>query len=137
MRKLAGKLLWLVSLVSFVFLATASVALAGDGSINGEEVTDLAAWSTISGALLPFLIGMILQQSWSRSTQATVSAAICVIDAVVITYFDHGLSLDEHLVTSVALVFVTAQTTYRNLWKPAIGLGAGEGLSPFNRTAVR
>lgn len=129
--------LYLLLITVIMALVMAPIAFADSGPVSGEELTDLASWATISGALLPFLIGMVLQQSWSRATMATVSAIICAIDAAVITYFEHGLHFDEHIIVTLGLVFVTAQTTYKRLWQPALNVGVGAGLSPFNPPATR
>lgn len=120
----------------FLLLAFPAAALADSGAVDGEELTDLGSWAVISGALLPFAIGLIVQQKWEHSEKALVAVGVCVVDAIVVTYFEHGIHIDEHLMVTAGLVFATAQTTYKGLWKPVLGVGGSNGVSPFSEKGL-
>lgn len=98
--------------------------------------TDLAAWASISAAVLPFVAGIVIQQHWDTRIKAIMVAVLATTDAVVVQGLTHGWHLDEHTVVTIAAVFAVARTTYSGLWKPALGIGGGPGLSPFSERGV-
>jgi peptidoglycan/LPS O-acetylase OafA/YrhL len=79
---------------------------------------NLAMWSLLVGSLLPPVMSFIMQPGWSRKAQAFISAAICVLVGAITVYLAGDFKMGEELVTSILLVLISAQTTYRNFWKP-------------------
>jgi hypothetical protein len=105
--------------------------------MDAGELTNLGAWAILSGALLPWLIGILVQQSWSRGAKSAVAFAVALADALVVYGFDHGFHFDDaHFVITAASVYLTAQVTYQNLWKPTLGVGGADGISPISEPVV-
>jgi len=102
------------------------------------ELTNLGAWAILSGALLPWLIGVIVQQSWSSGTKSIVAFAIAFADAVAVYGFDHGFHFfdDSHFIITLASVYLTAQVTFRSLWQPTLNVGGANGVSPITPVTV-
>lgn len=100
-----------------------SLALAQSGDVI-PDAENLAAWSAITGVLLPWAAAFLLQAQWSSQVKAVVVAVLCIVDAVIVTGFTHGWHFDQHLLVSAAAIFALARTTYAGLWSQ---LGTGPG----------
>jgi hypothetical protein len=110
--------LWL--LIVALALLFPALALADTGIPEGTpagELTDLTAWSSITGVLLPWVAALLLQAGWSSSVKSVAVAVFCGVDAIVVTGLTHGWHFDQHYIVSAAMVFALARTTYAGLWK--------------------
>ena len=96
---------------------------------------NFVAISGIVGALLPLIISFLKQTSWSTQVKRVFSFVLSIISAIVVTGASEGwaeLSLNN-LVTSFAVIFALAQTTYTGLWQDtSVEVAASNA---FDRTA--
>lgn len=74
-------------------------------------------WLLVVGFLLPLVISVIQQQSWSDQLRALVAFAACVVAGAGTAYFQ-GDFTGKRVISGILIVAVTALTTYRNFWKP-------------------
>lgn len=101
-----------------------------------EQMGNLEMWNFLVGFFLPLALSVIIQSSFSQAVQAILSFAAATVASVGTVALTHGLHFDEHLVTSVLLIFVTSVATYKNFWKPtgvAPALEAKTNLSGADR----
>lgn len=76
-----------------------------------------AAVAALTGLLLPPLIAVILQSTWSRSLKSVVSLTVYGVSAV-ITAAAAGALNGATLWQSALLVFVAGVTAHRGFWEP-------------------
>ena len=95
-----------------------------------EGLSDYQMLSLLIGFVLPLVISVIQQPSWSKPLRAWVTLAVCVITGFLIVYTTGQLN-GKSLVTSILIVLVAALATYSKFWKPS-------SLSPVieQRTAI-
>lgn len=80
---------------------------------------DFVAYAGIVGALLPLLISLLKQSTWSTQVKKYFSMAIAIVSAVIVTGVAEGwASLTwANLVTAAAVIIPLAQTTYLGFWE--------------------
>jgi peptidoglycan/LPS O-acetylase OafA/YrhL len=84
-----------------------------------DESSDLAMWSFLIGAVLPFAISFVQQPRWPSGLRATVTVVSCVIVGAGTTYFSEGgIDLDGDLVSAILRVLIAAWGSYLAFWKP-------------------
>jgi cell division protein FtsW (lipid II flippase) len=75
-------------------------------------------WSLIVGFLLPLIIAVIQQATWSDGLRAIVAFVACLVAAIGQVLIELS-SWDWRVwIQSVLLIFVTAIATYKRFWVP-------------------
>lgn len=90
------------------------------------ESLDFLVISSIVGALLPLLLNLIKQGSWSTRSKQRISMAMAVVAAFVTVGAQEGWSFTSfpinELVLSISTIIALSQTTYKGFWEDsAIG----------------
>ena len=103
------------------------------------ENLDFVAIAGLIGAVLPLIISLLKQQTWSTQVKKFVAAGIAGAVAIVYTGASEGWAVGSfsdfwsYLVTSFAVIFALAQTTYIGFWEDtAVEVRLGEA---FDRAA--
>ncbi len=84
---------------------------------------DFAALAVVIGGLLPVVISLFKQVSWSGRAKKWFAVAVSAAAAVILTAADLGLSeldqLDtwEQLAANAGIIYALAQTTYSGFWE--------------------
>ena len=78
-------------------------------------MTDFEMWSLLVGFLLPPMVAVIQQKSWSDSVRAMVTFACCIVAALGICYFSAMLD-GKGIISAVLTILVTAVATYKAFW---------------------
>ena len=86
---------------------------------------DFVTASVVVGALLPLVISLVKNQSWSKQSKRVVALVASVVAAVLTVGASEGWSaLDltdsanwATLAASFGLVYTLAQTTYSGFWE--------------------
>lgn len=105
-------------------------------SLNPDTLAALAAlgpvalWLLAVGFFSPLVIAVIQQTRWSPRRQAIVAFAFYVVVAAVTAWLQ-GIFTAFGIVTAFLVIFVTAATAYRNLWKPTGIAPAIESATPI------
>ena len=92
-------------------------------SLNPETLDALAGlgpvalWLLAVGFFSPLVIAVIQQSAWSARRQSVVAFGFYLAVALVTAWLQ-GIFNTVGIVTAVLVVFVTASTAYKNLWKP-------------------
>jgi hypothetical protein len=113
-----------------LFAAALLLAPIAFGQTPGEEapISDLLMYSALVGFLLPPVLAIVMQSSWSQRAKAVVAFLACLVAGAGTAYFE--ADLDGRTWISASLVVVTtALATYRNFWKPT-------GISPAIESAT-
>jgi hypothetical protein len=103
-------------------------------ALNPDALAALAAlgpvalWLLAVGFFSPLVIAIIQQTAWSARRQALVAFAFYLVVAAVTAWLQ-GIFTAFGLVTAFLVIFVTAATAYRNLWKPT-------GIAPAIQSAT-
>lgn len=74
-------------------------------------------WSLLVGIAAPLLVAVIQQPSWTRPVRAVVGVIAFLLLGVGTAYFEGELT-GRSWISSALIIFVAANTAYRNLWKP-------------------
>jgi hypothetical protein len=90
----------------------------------------VALWLLAVGFFSPLVIAVIQQTRWSARRQSLVAFAFYVVVAAVTAWLQ-GIFTGFGLVTAFLVIFVTAATAYRNLWKPTGVAPAIEAATPI------
>ena len=80
-------------------------------------MSQLVMWNLIVGFLLPHLIAVIQQPTWSQRARVIVTSVVCVLFGGGTAYFNGVLDNWHDVVGSILIVGVAAITFYNNLWK--------------------
>lgn len=80
-------------------------------------MSNFEMWSLVVGFLLPPVLAVVQQSSWSPRLRAVVAFAACAVAGAGVAYFQGSLT-GQRFVEAGLLVLVTAVATYRNFWKP-------------------
>lgn len=109
--------LFLVAIVVTAGAALLFVPLAlaqfGDST---DSTSDLAAWASITGILLPIGIAIVARHNWTAQAKMIFAVAVAVVDGVVVTGLTDGWNPSGHMLVTVAGVLALSQVTYRNVW---------------------
>ena len=89
-------------------------------------MTNFQMWSLIVGFLLPPVLAVVMQSSWSDRLKAVVAFTSCAVAGAGVAYFQGDLT-GKRFVEAGLVVLVTAVATYRNFWRPT-------GISPAIET---
>jgi hypothetical protein len=81
------------------------------------NVPNVVLWSTVVGFVLPPVLSIVQQPSWTDQARAWVAFIACIPFAAGTVYFNGAFNAAD-LVTSFLLIFVTAISTYKMFWKP-------------------
>lgn len=87
------------------------------------ENLDFVAIAGVIGAVLPLVISLLKQQTWSTQVKKFVSAGLAVVAAIIYTGASEGWAISSfsdfwsYLITSAAVIFALAQTTYSGFWE--------------------
>jgi hypothetical protein len=109
-------------------------------TINPDTLAALAAlgpvalWLLAVGFFSPLVIAVIQQTRWSPRRQAVVAFLFYVVVAAVTAWLQ-GIFTAFGIVTAFLVIFVTAATAYRNLWKPTGIAPAIQNATPIAGTA--
>lgn len=86
------------------------------------QTPDLIAWGTITGVLLPYLLALVNQPSWSGTARRIVavlaSIAVGTGTAYVNGAFDHLAVNRTAILAAIATVFIACQGVYAGFAKP-------------------
>lgn len=103
-----------VALAAMLVLAGTALAQV---PAEEEPITDLLMYSALVGFLLPPVLAIVIQSSWSQRAQAVVAFLACLIAGAGTAYFEADLD-GRTWVSSALVVLTTGLATYRNFWKP-------------------
>jgi uncharacterized membrane protein YkvI len=80
---------------------------------------DFVAYAGIVGALLPLLISLLKQSTWSAQVKKYFAFAVSVVAAVIVTGASEGWNAFNwaNLVTAGAVIIPLAQTMYTGFWE--------------------
>lgn len=81
-----------------------------------------ALWALAVGFITPPVVSVLNEQKWSARTKSLVAFGFYLILAAVAAYFA-GMFTVGDVGRLWLLIFLSASTSYRNLWKPT-------GISP-------
>lgn len=87
--------------------------------------SQLVQVAALIGVLLPLLIAALTKTAWSANVKAIIAFGISLAAAVVVALADATLNW-HNWVACVFVIYVLAQTTYQNIWKPT---GVSEWIS--------
>lgn len=79
-------------------------------------MSEFEMYSLIVGFLLPPVLSVVVQSSWSDRLKAVVAFVACAVAGAGVAYFQGDLT-GKRLVEAGLVVLVTALATYRNFWK--------------------
>ena len=79
---------------------------------------NLTMWTLIVGFLLPNVVALVEQPSWSKPARTAVSAVVSVLGGAGTAYFA-GDFVAKDVITSILIVGVASITFYKGFWKPA------------------
>lgn len=79
---------------------------------------DTASWGLILGVLLPLLTSVVQQPTWSAPLRAVVGLVAAVIGGFVTCLANGTVGDGQTLLSTIAVVLVAAQATYRGFYKP-------------------
>lgn len=96
----------------------------------------VALWLMAVGFFSPLVVAVIQQSRWSARRQSVVAFVFYVVVAAVTVYLN-GVFTTVGLVTAILIVFVTASTAYKNLWKPTGAAPAIEAATPAGKKQGR
>lgn len=82
-----------------------------------SEMTDLAMWSLIIGAVVPPLVSLIKRKRWSDSAKSLLSFIIFAIAGAGTAYFSDNFN-GRSIVSSFLLIAVTGYALYQSFYKP-------------------
>ena len=85
-------------------------------------MSNLEMWALIVGFVLPPVLSVVQQSSWSPRLRAVMAFIACALAGAGVAYFQGDLT-GRRFVEAGLVVLVTALATYRNFWKPT-------GISP-------
>ena len=83
-----------------------------------EQTVGIAA---VIGFFLPLIISVIQQTEWKPGAQAVVAFLVCVVAAIVGSYFTGEIKLSDpswDWITWFGAIWATAMVSYKALWKP-------------------
>lgn len=109
-------------------------------TLNPDTLAALAAlgpvalWLLAVGFFSPLVIAVIQQTRWSPRRQAVTAFLFYVVVAAVTAWLQ-GIFTAFGIVTAFLVIFVTAATAYRNLWKPTGIAPAIQNATPIAGTA--
>lgn len=78
---------------------------------------EAAEYTFIVGALLPAVITMIKQESWSTLVKQVLAVAVSLVAAIVTQAIDVGFSDWEGFVANWGTIYAMAQVTYTGFWQ--------------------
>jgi len=78
--------------------------------------TNLAMWSLIVGFVIPPVLAVVQQPTWSQSLRTVVLGVTALIAGFGTAYFAGSLD-GKDITTAVLIVLVSAISTYRGFWK--------------------
>ena len=81
---------------------------------------DLALAGSI-GAFLPLVISLVIQTEWSTQFKSVSSFIICLVFAMFTSFLSNEVALSDpnwNWITWFGAMYLTAETTYKGLWKP-------------------
>lgn len=94
----------------------------------------VALWLLAVGFFSPLVIAVIQQSRWSPRRQAIVAFLFYLVVAAVTAWLQ-GIFTAFGIVTAFLVIFVTAATAYRNLWKPTGIAPAIQAATPISTPA--
>lgn len=106
----------IVSCVVLFAMALVFAPLAFAQTPGEEPISDLLMYSALVGFLLPPVLAIVMQSSWSQQFKAVVAFVACLIAGAGTAYFDADLD-GRTWVSSTLIVLTTGLATYRNFWK--------------------
>ncbi len=91
-------------------------------------MSNLVMWTMIVGFVMPPIISVIQQPSFSQPVRAILTAILSVIGGGLTAYFNDQFNTED-VVGSILVTGVAAITFYRGFWKPT-------GVSPAIENAT-
>ncbi len=99
-------------------------------------MSDLQMWSLLVGVAAPLLVAVVQQPGWTRPVRAVVGLIIFLLLGLGTAYFEGALT-GRSWISSALIIFVAANTAYRNLWKPTrVAPAIEQATSPGQGRAV-
>lgn len=90
--------------------------------VETTQTAQVMAWGTILGIVLPYLIAVVQQPTWTGTTRRIVAIVVSVLVGVVTAYVNGNLTNVAPTATSVlaavAAVFVASQAVYARFAAP-------------------
>lgn len=100
-----------------MFLA-ALLMQANDVATGLDKATPIENWQVISALILPLIMAVIIQSSWSRGLQATATMVVALVWTFVYQILtDQSMVIPEIVVRGLEL-FALAIPFYYGLYKP-------------------
>lgn len=87
-------------------------------------MTNLEMWALIVGFVLPPVLAVIQQTSWSNRLRAVVAFLACLAAGTGTVFLQQEDISWTEWVSTTLLVLVTAIATYQSFWKPT-GIAPG------------
>lgn len=111
------RFVYAVIITVLLALVLAPLALADD-TVTPHDARNLAAWTAISAALLPWVAAIILRHNWSSAVKAVGVGVLSLVDAVLVIGFTSGWEsfTFQNVVVTTAAVFAVARVTYAGLY---------------------
>lgn len=122
--------------VTMLFLVLPVTAWAAGGDVATSDMTELAAWSSITGVILPWVAAFILQSHWSSTVKSVLVAVAAGVDAFVVNGLTNDWSFDQGWIVSFALVFALARTTYAGLWSKVGDTSKGGAIGTLEKATT-
>ena len=91
---------------------------------------DAQVWNLIIGALLPALVAFVTKREASPRVKSTALAVLTVVSSVAVEFAARGAFSGRDLLTALVVQYVTSQTAYAALLRPAGVTAAIAGLKP-------
>jgi hypothetical protein len=79
--------------------------------------SQLAMWAAIVGFIMPPIMSIIQQPSWSQSVRSIIMFIVSIIVGFGTAWFKGDLN-GVDITTSILIVMVTGIATYQGFWKP-------------------
>ena len=89
-------------------------------------------WAGIVGFLMPLLISVIKQATWSEATKSVFAFGACLVASLGTAYFS-GNFAGQDIVTCVLITFTIAIGAYYGFYKPTGISKAIEAKTEFGR----
>lgn len=85
--------------------------------LGSGGLTDSTTWGLILGVVLPLLTAVVQQPRWTNGQRKVVAALIAILAGVLTALANGALDEGQTVLSTIAAILVSSQTTYQHLWK--------------------
>lgn len=79
------------------------------------SATVVAVVALLGGVVIPALTSLLKRADWPSGAKKLLAGVVAVLTAVAVVFADGDVSL-ANILTNAAVLWTTAQVSYRNLW---------------------